>query len=101
MEARRRPRPTENPVTRRSRHAAPPLGYDADMEETLVTVATYPQPVTAHMARNFLEGHGVRAFVIDERLARQPWDQVFGVKVQVPASDAQRATELLESVKQP
>jgi len=72
----------------------------ASGESELATVATYPQPITAHMARNFLEDEGIRAFVVDERLARQPWDSFFGVKVQVPANDVERAAALLKTIGQ-
>jgi hypothetical protein len=60
-----------------------------------VTVATYPQGVAAHAARNFLEEHGVRAFVADEFTALNSWSNLVDVKVQVAAADSQRARKLL------
>ena len=30
------------------------------------TIATYPQSILAHAAKNFLEEHGIRAFVADD-----------------------------------
>ena len=72
----------------------------ASGESELATVATYPQAVTAHMARNFLEEHGVSAFVVDEHLARQVWENFSGVNVQVPANDAGRAMALLKTISQ-
>jgi hypothetical protein len=69
------------------------------MEGELTTIATYPQAVLAHAARNFLAEHGIRAFVADEYTADQSWSNFIGAKVRVPAMDAERATLLLESVK--
>ncbi|HEX4144610.1 MAG TPA: DUF2007 domain-containing protein [Pirellulales bacterium] len=71
------------------------------MDEKLVTVATYPQPIMAHMARNFLDEHGVRAFIADEHTTHQSWTNFIEVKVQVPSNDAERAMALLATIRQP
>jgi hypothetical protein len=70
------------------------------MEETLITVVTYPQAVMAHAAKNFLAEHGIRAFVADEHMTDQSWSNFIEAKVQVPSADAVRATDLLKSTTQ-
>jgi hypothetical protein len=64
----------------------------------LVTVATFPDVAEAQLARERLEGEGIRAFVIDAQtagvlpfLAGVPG----GVRVQVAPNDEERAREVL------
>ena len=63
------------------------------------TVATYPQSILAHAARNFLEEHGIRAVVADEFTTDQSWSNYIEAKLQVVDVDAERATSLLATVK--
>jgi len=63
-----------------------------------VTVATFSQPVEAHLARTRLEAEGIRCIVADEFLVRVNWllsNAIGGVKLMVPAWEADRARELL------
>ena len=65
------------------------------------TIATYPQSMQAHAARNFLEEHGIRAFVADEFTTDQSWSNYIEAKLQVADVDAERAKSLLATVSQP
>ena len=70
------------------------------MPEKLVTVATFSEPLEAHMARARLEADGIRAFVTgDETNALFAGSRSFGVaEVQVSEADAQRAAAVLADV---
>ncbi len=63
----------------------------------LTTIATYPQTALAHVARNFLEANGIRAFIADEFTTEQSWSTYIEAKLQVASVDAERATELLQA----
>lgn len=67
---------------------------------SLTTVATFRSPAEAHLARSRLLDAGISdVFVADEvfvATAGHLEQAVGGVKLQVPASEAQRATALLE-----
>jgi hypothetical protein len=65
------------------------------MQDELVTVARYPQPLGAEAAKNFLESNGVRAFVADENASSTLWSNLVEVKLQVALADADRAKKLL------
>jgi hypothetical protein len=68
------------------------------MSSNWITVASFSQPVEAHLARTRLEAEGITCVVSDEYLVRVDWylsNAVGGVKLRVPASDAPRARELL------
>lgn len=68
------------------------------MSSDWVTVATFSQPVEAHLARTKLESEGVECVVSDEYLVRVNWllsNAVGGVKLRVPEWEEQRARELL------
>jgi len=63
-----------------------------------VTVAAYSQPIEAHLARAHLESEGIPCLVGDEHLVRVDWflsNAVGGVKVLVPAWEAERARDVL------
>jgi rubredoxin len=63
-----------------------------------ITIATFSQPVEAHLARTRLESEGITCVVSDEYLVRVNWllsDAVGGVKLRVPSWDAPRAREIL------
>lgn len=64
-----------------------------------VTVATFWQPPPAHIARARLEAEGIDCVILDENLIATDWlfaNAVGGIKLQVRASHAARATQLLE-----
>jgi len=65
------------------------------MPDDFVTVAAYAQAMKAEAAKNFLQGHGIRAFVIDENFAVTMWPNLAETKLQVAAEDADRAKKLL------
>jgi hypothetical protein len=68
------------------------------MPEDWVTVASFSQPVEAHLARTKLESEGIPCVVDDEYLVRVNWllsNAVGGVKLRVPPEDAAHARELL------
>lgn len=63
-----------------------------------VTVATFWQPMPAHVARLRLESADVPCLIVDEHLVSTEWlfaNAVGGIKLQVPEPDAPRARELL------
>ena len=65
-----------------------------------ITVATYSQPVEAHLARTKLESEGITCVVTDEYLVRANWllsNAVGGVKLRVPSWDEAHARDLLRS----
>jgi Putative prokaryotic signal transducing protein len=63
-----------------------------------VTIAAFSQPIEAHLARAHLESEGIPCVVGDEHLVRVDWflsNAVGGVKVLVPAWEAEHAREVL------
>jgi hypothetical protein len=70
------------------------------MSGELVTVATFNDPIQAAMARNYLEAGGVRALLLDEMtvLTGLLGNAIGGIKLQVPASDMERAEFLLSDL---
>jgi hypothetical protein len=68
------------------------------MNGNWITVASFSQPVEAHLARTRLESEGITCVVSDEYLVRIDWflsNAVGGVKLLVPAWEAARARDLL------
>ena len=66
--------------------------------EKLVTVATYNFPAEADVQRLLLEQEGIQTFLADGNLVGMDWlysNAVGGVKIQVAASDADRAMTIL------
>jgi hypothetical protein len=71
-----------------------------DRDVDLVTVASFPDVAEAQLAKERLEGEGIRAFVIDAQTAGVlPFltPASGGVRVQVAPADEQRAREVLGS----
>jgi hypothetical protein len=67
----------------------------------LVTIATFGDVTEAHMAKNLLEDEGIEAFVADEFAVRGRGIRPAGSpKLQVAEEQAERATQLLQAVKQ-
>jgi hypothetical protein len=63
-----------------------------------VTVASFSQPIEAHLARTKLESEGIPCVVGDENLVRVDWllsNAVGGVKLKVPPHAADQAREVL------
>lgn len=74
------------------------------MMERYVTVAAFQDPVAAALAKNFLEGRGIPAVLVDEMTVGTLWsvaNAVGGVKVQVPVIHVERAEMLLEQASEP
>lgn len=70
------------------------------MNEELVTIATYPTPAEAEVARVALEAEGITAFVTNDNLVGMTWilgNAVGYVKLLVAAPSAERATRILEA----
>lgn len=64
----------------------------------LKTVATFSFPHEAHIARAKLESEGIPALVADEHTINMQWlysNAMGGVRLQVPASAAEQAKEVL------
>ncbi|MFQ5926415.1 MAG: DUF2007 domain-containing protein [Terriglobia bacterium] len=69
------------------------------MPEKLVTIATFSQPIEAHLAKTKLESEEIQCFVADEHTTRMfrffsPF--IGGIKLQVRESDVERAMEILQ-----
>jgi hypothetical protein len=63
-----------------------------------VTVASFSQPIEAHLARTRLEAEGIPCVVGDENLVRVDWllsNAVGGVKLKVPFHAAEQARDVL------
>jgi hypothetical protein len=73
------------------------LGQPVD--SSLTTVGSYSSAIEAHAAKNFLEAHGIGAFVADEHTATEGWSNFSETNVQVASSQAIRAHELLASAR--
>jgi hypothetical protein len=73
------------------------MGEVTAMSSDFVTVANYSGPVEAHLARTKLESEGIPCFVTDEVYVQVNWlfPNVGGVKLKVPAEEAQRAKDIL------
>jgi membrane protease YdiL (CAAX protease family) len=81
---------------------------ESSFVENLVAVATFTLPAEAETSKLLLEQEGIRVFLADDNLVRTNWflaNAVGGAKLQVAASDAERAAKILEdyeaSKKQP
>ncbi|MFH1496346.1 MAG: DUF2007 domain-containing protein [Verrucomicrobiota bacterium] len=62
------------------------------------TIATFTDPMGAHLLIARLEGSGVRAYIRDENMVAVDWlyaNAIGGVKVDVADEDLERALELL------
>ncbi|MFP4382187.1 MAG: hypothetical protein ACLFUS_16925 [Candidatus Sumerlaeia bacterium] len=71
---------------------------DKHQEEEPLLIASFTQPMEAHMARIQLDAEDIPSYIADENLATiQPLysDAIGGVKLFVPRSHARRAAEIL------
>ena len=64
----------------------------------LVTIAVFPEPMEANMARSALEAAGIRVFVIGET-ANSMIPVAFPSQLQVHAEDEQAARTLLQAME--
>lgn len=64
----------------------------------LVTIAVFPEPMEANMARSALEAAGIRVFVIGET-ANSLLPVAFLSQLQVHAEDEQEARNLLRAME--
>ena len=65
------------------------------MDNTFVTVATYPNSIEAHVARSFLEVNGILAVFASEYTGIWSLSNLNETKLQVSAANVDRAKELL------
>ena len=68
------------------------------MTPRLVTVATFNQPIEAHVVKGRLESEGIETFLADEHvISMNPFysNAVGGVKVQVAEEDVEEALKIL------
>ena len=72
----------------------------AGEEVELVTVGIYSHVYEADLAVSRLESEGIMAFAADEFMVNLNWlysNAIGGVRLQVPAPDAERAREILST----
>lgn len=88
--------------------AEPPDDFDDDDDHgdpiRWVTVATYWKPTEAHIARIKLESEEIDCIITDENLISNDWflaNAAGGIKVQVPAEQAERAITALQRAARP
>ncbi|HUB18069.1 MAG TPA: DUF2007 domain-containing protein [Acidobacteriaceae bacterium] len=87
-----------------NRHLEPPVIEDPietpePAARKLVTVRRYRDLSEAIVARSLLESAGIAAWVRDENVARMEWQYsnlLGGIRLQVEASDAEAAAEVLD-----
>lgn len=75
---------------------------EADNNIVLVTVATFPEAIEAHIYRNRLENEGIPSFIADENvITNQPWHSIAygGVKLRVRAQDQEKALALINEIR--
>ncbi|MDB6128162.1 MAG: phosphoenolpyruvate synthase, partial [Verrucomicrobia bacterium] len=64
------------------------------------TLASFSQPIGAHLLRARLEGSGIASYVRDENMVAVDWlysNALGGVKVDVADEDYERALQVMES----
>ena len=69
------------------------------MSNSLVTVASFSEPINGYLARARLEDEGIPCFLADAHTISANWfysNAIGGVKLQVRASDAERARAIVE-----
>jgi hypothetical protein len=67
-------------------------------ESQLITIATYSFPHEAHVAKASLDVADIPAFIADEHTINMGWlysNVLGGVRLKVPAQDAEKAQEIL------
>lgn len=72
------------------------------MKKKLITVATYTQPIQAHIAKGRLEAEGILCFLGDENIVSvHPFysNAVGGVKLKVREEEAEQAFAILDQIQ--
>lgn len=75
---------------------------EADNNIVLVTVATFPEAIEAHIYRNRLENEGIPCAIADENVvSNQPWHSIAygGVKLRVRAQDQEKALAIINEIR--
>jgi hypothetical protein len=70
---------------------------DADQQDDLVTIATFPEPMEANMARSALEAAGIPVFIVGET-ANSMIPVAFESQLQVQTKDEAAARSLLDEM---
>jgi hypothetical protein len=70
---------------------------NTDQQGELVTIATFPEPMEANMARSALEAAGIPVFIVGET-ANSMIPVAFESQLQVQAKDEAAARGLLEAM---
>lgn len=65
------------------------------MTEKLVTIARYPHPTPAHMAKSYLQANGIHCQLLDEASSVNCCGGKTEVHLRVAMSDSDRAVKLL------
>jgi len=68
----------------------------------LVTVASFPEAIEAHIYRSRLEAEGIPCVTADENIvSNQPWHTIAygGVKLRVRQTDEARAREIIQEIQ--
>jgi hypothetical protein len=68
----------------------------------LVTVATFPEAIEAHIFRSRLEAEGIPSVLADENIvSNQPWHSIAygGIKLRVRQQDRERAMEIIGQIR--
>jgi hypothetical protein len=76
-------------------------GFGMQPQGDLITVASYPDAIKAHLARGRLEAEGIPAVVADEHYVSANWmmsNALGGVKVQVSERMVERAVQVLREL---
>ncbi len=74
------------------------MSEESTQDETLVTVATFPEPMEARMARMALESAGIAVFLRGEN-ANSMVPVAFESQLQVRATDEAAAREVLQDME--
>src|SRR5687768_14483939 len=78
------------------------MDEETDNNIVLVTVATFPEAIEAHIYRNRLENEGIPCVIADENIiSNQPWHSIAygGVKLRVRAQDQEKALALINQIR--
>jgi Putative prokaryotic signal transducing protein len=70
---------------------------NVDQQDELVTIATFPEPMEANMARSALEAAGIPVFIVGET-ANSMIPVAFASQLQVQVKDEAAARGLLEAM---
>ena len=65
----------------------------------LVEVARFDTPLRAELARMFVESYGLNALVLDGNLYNNSEGALIGVRLMVPADEADEAREALRNYR--